>query len=199
MRGYYFITDALSSRAGNVSDVRSAVAAGVEIVQYRNKTASTNELYKEALILRQICKNKIFIINDRVDIALSVNADGVNLGQDDLSCSIGRKLLGVEKVIGVTVHSVRQALEAQNSGADYIAVSPIFKTATKRDAGKPVGVELISEIKKRIRIPVVAIGGITLDNAEEVITAGADCLCAISGVVAKRNVKNEIKKFQKLF
>jgi thiamine-phosphate pyrophosphorylase len=199
MRGYYFITDSPLSRAGNASDVKNALVAGVRFIQYREKNKNSRDMYLEALEIRSLCENTKFIINDRVDIALSVGADGVHLGQDDLPCDIARKLLGKAKIIGITVHSVRQAVIAQKMGADYAAVSPIFQTGTKTDAGEPVGVDLIRKIKKVTNIPVVAIGGITIKNASKVIAAGADALCAISDVVTKQDVKEEIKKFQKFF
>jgi len=199
MRGFYFIIDSRLSRAGNISDVKNALAAKVEVVQYRNKQADTRQMYEEALKLRKVCKNVKFLINDRVDIALSVNADGVHLGQDDLPYLVARKLLGKKKIIGLTVHSLTEAEEAKNLGADYLSVSPIFATSTKQDAGIPVGIELIKKIKKQVSIPIVAIGGINLLNAKEVIRAGACGLCAISAVITKPDVKLEIEKFQKLF
>lgn len=199
MKGFYFITDVHLSRAGNMNDVRDALKAGVKVVQYRDKQSSTKEMYEEALKLRRICRKAVFLINDRVDIALSVNADGVHLGQDDLSYGVARKLLGENKMIGVTVHSLKEAKEAQRLGADYVSISPIFATQTKLDAGFPKGIALIKDIRKHIRIPIVAIGGINLSNASKVIEAGADALCAISAVVAKRNVRGEIEKFQTLF
>ena len=201
--GYYFITDEKLSKAGNVSDVKNAVSAGVKIVQYRNKCGSTKEMYDEAVKLKKICckKNVIFIINDRMDIALALSSDGVHIGQDDMPYSVARKILGKNKIIGVTVHTLKQARNAEKSGADYLGVSPIFSTDTKSDAGKPCGISLIKKIKSHINrtIPIVAIGGINLSNAKEVISAGADGLCAISAVITKKNVKKEIKKFQKLF
>jgi thiamine-phosphate pyrophosphorylase len=199
MRGYYFITDANLSRRGNASDVRSAVSAGVKIVQYRNKHAASAKMYEEALVLRKICKRITFLINDRVDIALAVGADGVHLGQDDLAYPVARRLLGKKRIIGVTVHTVAEACTAQKLGADYLGVSPIFMTNTKPDAGLPVGIALIKAIKKRVALPLVAIGGINLSNAAQVIRAGADSLCAISAVVTSRNVRREIEKFQELF
>jgi len=199
MRGYYFITDAALSRAGNISDVKNALQANVGVVQYREKHKSTREMYEEALKLRRICKNVKLLINDRVDIALSVNADGVHLGREDLPYADARKLLGKNKIIGLTVHTLRQAIEAQKLGADYLGVSPIFTTKTKFDAGKAVGAKLIQKIKQRVRLPVIAIGGINLSNAKDVISAGADGLCAISAVVIARDVQLEIEKFQRLF
>ncbi|MFA6280965.1 MAG: thiamine phosphate synthase [Candidatus Omnitrophota bacterium] len=199
IKGYYFITDGALSRRGNISDIKSAVLAGVRIIQYRAKDTETKEMYEEALRLRKICENKIFLINDRVDVALAVKACGVHLGQSDMSYKAARKLLGKKKIIGVTVHNLKEAKSAQAQGADYIGLAPIFKTSTKPDAKDPVGIELIKEIKKYVHIPLVAIGGIDFLNASQVIAAGADCVCAISAVVTQKNVKQEIKKFQKLF
>lgn len=199
MIGYYFITDASLSRAGNISDVKNALLAKVKFVQYRVKNLSTKEMYQEALKLRKICRKAVFLVNDRLDIALGVNADGVHLGQDDLSYPVARKLLGKNRIVGLTVHSVKEAKEAQKAGADYISVSPIFKTDTKSDAGKPVGIALLKKIKKEVSLPLVAIGGINLLNGIEVVRAGADGLCAISAVVTKRDARQEIEKFQRLF
>jgi thiamine-phosphate pyrophosphorylase len=199
IKGYYFITDSILSRNGNVSDVKAAVAAGVSVVQYRDKCADPGKLYEEALRLRQITKSVVFLINDNVDIALSVDADGVHLGQKDLSYKEARRFLGKDKIIGLTVHNVKEALEAQAMGADYIGVSPIFATNTKNDAGKAVGVEMIRRIRESVKIPIVAIGGIDLSNAKEVVAAGASGLCAISAVVTKEDVKKEIQRFQRLF
>jgi thiamine-phosphate pyrophosphorylase len=199
VKGYYFITDSGLSCAGNISDVKQAEACSVCAVQYRNKKAETREMYEEAVRLREICRNALFLINDRIDIALAVDADGVHLGQSDMPYSAARKMLGPEKIIGITVHNLAEALDAQRSGADYLGVSPIFQTATKHDAGKPAGIALIEEIRARVDIPLIAIGGINLANAPEVVSAGADGLCAISAVVAKKDVGREIERFQELF
>lgn len=199
--GYYFITDSALSRKGNISDVKAAVSAGVKVVQYRNKNGSTREMFAEALKLKKICKGITFIINDRLDIALAVEADGVHIGQDDLPYETARKMLGKKKVIGVTVHNAEEAVTAGKNGADYLGVSPVFSTDTKSDAGKPAGVALIEKIKNSLgrTIHVIAIGGINLSNAAGVVNAGADGLCAISAVVTKDDVKGKIKEFQKLF
>jgi thiamine-phosphate pyrophosphorylase len=199
--GYYFITDSKLSRFGNLYDVTQAVSAGVNIVQYRNKAGTTKELYAEAVKLCEICRKgkTLFIVNDRLDISMAVGAHGVHIGQDDMPLSEARRLLGAAKIIGVTAHSVKEALSAQRAGADYIGVSPIFATATKHDAGKPAGIELINKVKKAVKIPIVAIGGINLKNAVSVVTVGADCLCAVSAVVASNDPKAQIIKFQQLF
>jgi len=199
IKGYYFITDASISSAGNIRDVKDAVAAGVRVVQYRNKCASTKVMYDEAMLLRKICRNILFLINDRVDISLAVGADGVHLGQDDLPYALARRIMGKDKIIGVTVHSLKEAVRAQEQGADYLGVSPIYATTTKRDAGRPCGTGLIRQIKKHTKIPLIAVGGIHLTNAREVIAAGADGLCALSAVVARPDCRGRIGQFQALF
>lgn len=201
MRGYYFITDSGLSLAGNASDVRNAVYAGVSIVQYRDKSKDTGALYDEALHLSKICResNTKFIVNDRIDIALAVDADGVHLGQGDMPYDVARRILGQGKIIGITVHNVDEALDADRAGADYLGVSPIFSTSTKRDAGAPGGLELVAGIRRVCKVPVVAIGGIDLSNAAGVIAAGADMVCAISAVITKPDVAAGIRKFQDLF
>lgn len=199
MKGYYFITDSGLSRAGNISDVKNALAAGVKLVQYREKHKTTRQMHLEALALRRICRKIIFIVNDRLDIALSAGADGVHLGIEDLPYPLARKLLAKNKIIGLSVHTLKQALEAERMGADYIGLGPIFATATKPDAGKPLGIKLIRKIKEEVSIPLIAIGGIDLANAADVVNAGADGLCAVSAVVSRPDPGAQIRRFQKLF
>jgi len=199
LKGFYFVTDCSLSRRGIINDVKQAVSAGVCAVQYRDKDASDQKMLKDALSLRNICLNTPLVINDRIDIAQEVNADGVHLGQNDIPIAIARKILGKQKIIGITVHSLQEAEVAKANGADYLGVSPVFLTNTKSDAGRPVGLSLITGIKEKYRIPVVAIGGIKLSNAQEVIDAGADAFCAISAVISKNSVLKEINKFQSLF
>jgi thiamine-phosphate pyrophosphorylase len=199
VKGYYFITAASLSRAGNENDVAAAVAAGVRVVQYRQKEGRADDLVAEARSLRQLCRDIRFLVNDRVDLALAVGADGMHLGQEDLPYHAARELLGPDKIIGVTVHTVAEALAAQAAGADYLGVSPIFATDTKADAGAPTGLALLAEIRRRVRLPLAAIGGITLSKAPAVIEAGADAVCAISAVVTQADVGGEIEKFQRLF
>lgn len=199
MKGFYFITDSELSKRGILSDVKNALKAGVTVIQYRSKSSPSRQLYKEAQELRRLCRKALFVVNDRLDIALAVDADGLHIGQDDLPFSLCRRLLGKDKIIGVTVRSLKQAWAAKENGADYLGVGPVFATTTKKDARRPVGVGVIRKIKKEIKLPLVAIGGVTLSNADSVIEAGADCLCAISAVLTKKDVRKEILKFQKLF
>jgi thiamine-phosphate pyrophosphorylase len=200
IKGYYFITDQALSRHGNVFDVKAALKAKVKIIQYREKNASTRAMYCQALILRRLCRDKaLFLVNDRVDIALAVDADGVHLGQSDFSLKTVRKLLGYKKIIGITIHDIKEAAQACRAGADYIAVSPVFATTTKTDAGLPCGLDIIRRLRKTRDIPIAAIGGITLDNASSVVVAGSDCLCAISAVISHRDPYSRMRKFQEIF
>ena len=199
MHGFYFITDSELSRAGNMSDTMNAVKAGAKIVQYRLKNASSASLYAEALQIKRLCENVTYIINDRIDIALAVNADGVHIGRDDLPIHVVRRLLGPGKIIGVTVRNLEEALHAQANGANYLGVGPIFSTMTKPDAGSATGIALLRDVRKSCRLPLAAIGGLTLNNAKEVILCGADMVCSISSIVAAADVYEAVKAFEQLY
>jgi thiamine-phosphate pyrophosphorylase len=199
VKGYYFITDSRLSIHGDLYDVTAACRAGVEIIQYRQKHETAGEFFTHALELKKLCKNSIFIINDRLDIALAVDADGLHIGQDDLPLTMVRKLMGPDKIVGVTVHSLEEAVEAQAYGASYLAVSPVFATDTKSDAGAPCGPELIQKVRAACSLPIAAIGGLTMENAAGAIRAGADMFCAISAVVTSEDVSERIKRFQELY
>ncbi|MFA5857928.1 MAG: thiamine phosphate synthase [Elusimicrobiota bacterium] len=200
IKGYYFITDTGLSKKGNLEDVTAAVCAGVRVVQYREKGLTNSIKLDEARKLQNICSGKcLFIINDDVELAVKIGADGVHVGQMDMIYSEVRVLMGKNKVVGVTVHNLEEAVAAELAGADYLGVSPVFPTTTKVDAGKPGGVELVRSIRRVVKVPIVAIGGISIGNASEVIAAGADAICAISAVVASNDVAVEIIKFQRLF
>lgn len=199
MKGYYFITEPALSLAGVIGDTVDALRAGTTIVQYRQKSGSSAALYTEALELRALCRSALFLVNDRIDIAMAVNADGVHIGRDDLPLPVARRLLGPKRVIGVSVRSLDEAVRAVDEGANYLGVGPIFATTTKGDAGRPVGIELLQEIRRECKLPLAAIGGITPANAREVITAGADMVCAISAVVGAPDVGRAVRSFQDLF
>ncbi|MBN2693215.1 thiamine phosphate synthase [bacterium] len=198
--GFYYIADPMFSKNGILKDVSMACDAGVKIVQYRNKNGDAKTLYKEALELKNICKSKgaLLIINDRVDILLAVDADGVHLGQNDIPYPVARKILGKEKIIGVSTHSLQEATIAYYGNADYIGFGAIFKTSTKEDALQEQGIQKLKDIRK-LDIPIVAIGGITIDNAIDVIEAGADGLCSISDVQKGDSIFSSILSFQMLF
>lgn len=193
---FYLVTDSGLSKKGTLSDVENAVAAGCRIVQYREKAGSTKDMILEAAQIKTLCGSKaIFLVNDRVDVALAVDADGVHIGQDDMPIDMARQLLGPEKIIGLTVHNLEEALEAERSGADYVGLSPIFDTSTKKDAGGGIGPESIRFVKDAISIPVVAIGGINKENCVSVVQGGADSLVAISAVVCSDDVRRETRNF----
>jgi thiamine-phosphate pyrophosphorylase len=196
---FYFVTDSKLSKNGTFSDVKNAIEAGCKIIQYREKNKSTKEMITEAFEIKRLCgDNVIFLVNDRIDVALAVEADGVHIGQDDMPISLARKLLGAEKIIGLSTSNLEEAIEAEKSGADYVGLGPIFNTSTKKDAGIGIGSETIKKVKNAIKLPVVAIGGINKENCMSVIEAKADSLVAISAVVCSEDVKREIKDFMEL-
>ncbi|MEA2037468.1 MAG: thiamine phosphate synthase [Nanoarchaeota archaeon] len=192
----YFITDSKLTKKSILDDVNAAIKAGVKIIQYREKEKTTKKMYEEAKQIKKLCdeNNVLFLINDKIDICLSVGADGVHIGNEDLPYAKVRELLG-DKIIGVTVHDVDESIEAENSGADYVGVSPIFNTATKKDAGPAAGLKLIEEVKKSIKIPQVAIGGINLENIDSVVKAGSKSAAVISAIITKDDVEEECRKF----
>jgi len=193
---FYLVTDSGLSKKGTLSDVKESVEAGCKIIQYREKNKSTKEMIYEASEIRRICSGRaIFLVNDRIDVALAVDADGVHIGQDDMPIETARKLLGADKIIGLTVHNVDEAVEAEKSGADYVGLGSIFDTSTKKDAGKGIGPSMIREVKEAIKVPVVAIGGINKENCRSVVENGADSFVAISAVVCSDDVKRETSEF----
>lgn len=163
----------------------SAIEAGVTFFQYRSKSLSRREIYETSFQLAGLARQAgaLFIVNDHADIAVAAGADGVHLGQDDLPIEEARKLLGRDKIIGISTHSITQAEAAQKDGAEYIGFGPIFQTATK-DAGSMQGAAGITGIKQTVTIPILAIGGINHDNAGEVIRAGADGIAVISAIIS---------------
>ncbi|HOD11967.1 MAG TPA: thiamine phosphate synthase [Candidatus Omnitrophota bacterium] len=199
LRGFYFITDHVLTRQGVLRDVQSALTAGVAAIQYRKKDGDKDLMIAEAKEIRHLCQKVPFIVNDLLDVAEASQADGLHIGQRDISYAQARAALGREKIIGISVTSLDQAQRACDVGADYLGVGPIFATATKKDAALPCGTALIRSIKKICPLPIVAIGGITLENAAEVLEAGADSLCAISATVASASVQESIQLFNKAF
>ncbi|MBI1810571.1 MAG: thiamine phosphate synthase [Nitrospirae bacterium] len=195
LNGLCFITGRKESCLTLKESVTVVLSSGVRCIQYREKDKSRRDIYREALILRKLTNEfrAVFVINDYADIALAVNADGVHLGQSDLPLKEARKILGTEKMIGVSTHSIDEAIEAEAGGADYIGFGPIFHTATK-DAGKPKGVAALRAIKKLIKIPVVAIGGINIGNLRSVIDSGADAVAVSSGII-QGDIADNVKRF----
>ena len=193
---FYMVTDYTLSKNGIISDVENALRAGCNILQYREKHKSTKDMIIEAKHVKQICEGKAtFLINDRIDVALAVDADGVHIGKEDMPFETVRLLLGKDKIIGLTVHNLEEAFEAEKLGVDYIGLAPIFKTDTKKDAQKPCGIEMIKKIKKDVNLPIVAVGGIDKKNVKEVIEAGADSVVSIKAVLISDDIYSEISDF----
>lgn len=196
----YLVTDdgCLQGRA-LIDCVREALEGGVTLLQYRAKTASSAEMYAEALQLKALCDsfNVPLIINDRLDIAMAVGAAGVHLGQDDLPCAAARKLLGEDYIIGVSAHNPAEAKAALQSGADYLGCGAVFGTATKADV-KKLGTDGLAAICKAKGLPVVGIGGVTADNYREVRAAGADGAAIVSGILAQPDIRTTVEAIAKV-
>jgi thiamine-phosphate diphosphorylase len=189
--GLCFITDPKISDLPYEDMILKVLMGGAQWVQYREKEGSKRKIYEKAVRLRRIVKdyNALFIVNDFVDIAICVNADGVHLGQDDLPMKEARKMIGKDRIIGISTHSLEQAIEAEKNGADYIGFGPVFHTLTK-DAGKPMGIDILREVKNHIKIPIVAIGGINLENIRLVLDAGVDAVAIASAILSGDLVEN---------
>ena len=193
---FYFVTDSQLSKKGIFSDVNDALKAGCKIIQYREKNIDFNKMVYEAKHLKKKCNGKaIFLINDRLDVALAVEADGIHIGKSDVSFKDARKSLGNNKIIGLSVDNVKEAIDAEVAGANYIGLGPIFKTFTKKDAGNPCGIKMLKNVRKNIKIPIVAIGGITKKNVAEVIRNGADAVASVSAVIGSDDVYGEVNDF----
>lgn len=196
----YLVTDdgCLQGRA-LIDCVCEALEGGVTLVQYRAKTASSAEMYAEAMQLKALCDsfNVPLIINDRLDIAIAVGAAGVHLGQDDLPCAAARKILGEDYIIGVSAHNPAEAKAALQSGADYLGCGAVFGTATKADV-KKLGTEGLTAICREKGLPVVGIGGVTADNYREVRAAGADGAAIVSGILAQPDIRATVRAIAKI-
>jgi thiamine-phosphate pyrophosphorylase len=186
---FTLITDRNHCKQPFIDTISLALKGGIKTVQLREKGLATHELYSLACELRKITSDfkANLIVNDRVDIALAVEADGVHLGWQSLPFGIARELLGFEKLIGVSTHNRQEALQVQSYGADYITFGPIFDTSSKTGLLKPTGVEEIQKLKKEINIPVIALGGINEKNIESVLNGGADGIAVISSIMQADN------------
>ena len=183
----YLVTDrALSLGRSTVEVVRAAIRGGVSCVQLREKGCSTREFMDEARLLKALLAGTgvPLFINDRLDVALAVGADGVHLGQNDLAIADARRLVGNRMIIGISAESVADAIRAEAEGADYIGASPVFTTPTKTDTAPPLGLDGLRAIRRAVQLPLVAIGGINADNAAQVLRAGADGLAVVSAIVS---------------
>lgn len=196
----YCITAEEHSRGrSNIEVVEEMIAAGIKIIQYREKGKTRLQKYSDCSKIREMTEmaGVTFIINDDIDIALSVGADGIHLGQDDLPVEKAREIAGEEMIIGLSTHSPTQALDAVKRGADYIGVGPIFKTFTKKDVCDPVGLEYLEFVVQNIEIPFVAIGGIKQHNIHEVSSKGARCIALVTEIVGAENIVQKIDAIRK--
>ena len=197
--GIYALTSELHSQGrSNIEVASKIVASGVPILQYREKSKKVRKMYEECLVLRAMTQQygALFIINDHLDLALAVGADGVHIGQDDLPLSKVRELVGHDLLIGVSTHSPAQALAAVSGGADYIGVGPLFATKTKIDVCDPVGLDYLDYVVKNLDIPFVAIGGIKEHNLADVIQAGARTVALVTEIVGNPDIMSKIKRLQ---
>jgi thiamine-phosphate pyrophosphorylase len=183
----YLVTDrGLAGGRSNFEVVKAAVEGGATVVQLREKDCSTREFVQQALAIKDFLRNRRIplIINDRLDVAQAVKADGVHLGQTDMPLEMAKEILGDSMIIGISAESLEDAIAAERGGADYLGVSPIYATPTKTDTAPPLGLAGLREIRKAVRLPLVGIGGLNRQNCAEVIRSGADGVAVVSAIVA---------------
>lgn len=191
----YALTDSRLSLGRPVEEVATGLlGAGVKILQYREKKLKAGDMLRECRILRRLTAEAgaCFIINDHIDIALLVDADGVHVGQEDLPVSEVRRLIGPDKIIGLSTHDPEQAQAAVAAGADYIGVGPLFATQTKEDVCAPVGLGYLDWVVAHLDIPFVAIGGIKRHNITEVVRRGATCCALVSELVGAEDIPGRV-------
>ncbi len=194
----YLVTDPVLHAGYTVLEqVEQAARGGVKMIQIREKSIDDDAFVEEAKEARKITRQHgaWLIINDRPDIMVEAGADGLHIGQDDISLKEARKICGNEAIIGVSVHNREEAIKAESEGADYLAVNGIFYTDTKRDIGKLPGLRGAMEISRVAKVPVVGIGGIKLDNAASVIATGIDGVAVVTAITKSKNIQKTCKKF----
>lgn len=197
----YVLTDSKLSRGRSHLEVVTAALRGkATVVQYREKTTSTRRMIDEARALRDLCHryDVLLIVNDRIDIALAADADGVHVGPDDMPPALVRKLIGPEKILGVSAGTVEEVRAAIADGADYLGVGAIFATSSKADAGEPIGLEGLRGIAQVSTIPIVGIAGINASNAASVIRAGATGIAVISAIVSADDIEQATDELKRI-
>lgn len=195
----YLVTNPLEDEKEFLKTIEDAIKGGVTIVQLREKTGDTGDIYKIAVKVKKITdKYDIpLIINDRIDIMLAVDCAGIHIGQSDMPCNIARKMVGPDKIIGVSTSTAEESKKAQMDGADYLGCGAVYPTETKRDATH-VTKETLKEISENVDIPVVAIGGIKLDNAENLANTGIKGLCFVSEIMNADNPESVSAKLSEI-
>lgn len=197
----YVITDRRVAGGRSILDiVRAAIRGGATVIQLREKTATTREMVDLGQALHHITRpaGVPLIINDRLDVALAIEAEGVHVGQDDMPAALARRLIGPDRILGVSAGTAGEARQAEKDGADYLGVGDVYGTPTKPDAGAPIGVDGLAEIIRAVSLPVVAIGGITPDNAAAVIQAGAAGVAVISAIVGAPNPEAATRRLREI-
>lgn len=196
----YLVTDKSDDVEKFLNTIEEAIKGGVSVVQIREKTAETLDFYNLALKVKEITTkyNVPLIINDRVDVALAIDADGVHVGQTDMPCDVTRRLIGEDKILGVSASTVDEAQKAEKDGADYIGTGAVFPTATKDDAPSVTKDEL-KQVVESINIPVVAIGGINHENASELLDTGIAGLSVVSAIMGADDPKKSSEELLKIF
>jgi len=197
----YLVTDRELSRGRTTLEVvQAAVRGGVTCVQLREKSHPTRELVEDALKIKDFLRvhNIPLIINDRVDVAMAVQADGVHLGQTDMPLETAKAILNDSMIIGISAESVEDAVKAEKGGADYISVSPVFATPTKTDTSPPLGLEGIKIIRQQVQIPIVGIGGLNKDNCADVIRCGADGIAVVSAIVSADDPEKAARELREI-
>ena len=196
---YGITAEEYSMGRSNIEVVARMIEAGITVIQYREKDKSDRLKYEECLKIREMTRvaGVTFIVNDRPDLALLVGADGIHLGQDDLSPEAVREMVGGEMFIGLSTHSPAQAAAAVRLGVDYIGVGPIFATNTKKDVSAPVGLEYLDYVVKNIRLPFVALGGIKEHNIAEVYRRGARCIALVTEIVGAHDIGDKVRALRK--
>jgi thiamine-phosphate pyrophosphorylase len=187
----YLITDRKQTKLPLPDAVRRALQGGVRAIQVREKDLPIRELLALARDLRSLTrefKAQLFI-NDRVDVAVAVDADGVHLGRESMPADAVRKIVGRDMLLGASTHSLDEAKKAEADGADFVTFGPIFSTPSKKPYGTPVGVEAVRTVKKHVHLPVFGLGGITIDTIAQVLQHGADGIAMISSVFAAPDIK----------
>ncbi|HOG18007.1 MAG TPA: thiamine phosphate synthase [Syntrophales bacterium] len=192
---YGITAEEYSLGRSNIETAALMIQAGIGVIQYREKEKDDRRQYRECLKIREMTKKAgvAFIVNDRVDIALLTDADGIHLGQDDLPLENVKQLVGDRMLVGLSTHSPAQAEAAARTGADYIGVGPLFATATKKNVCDPVGLEYLDYVVKNVRLPFVAIGGIKEHNIAEVRRRGARCMALVTEIVGAPDIQAKVR------
>lgn len=195
LTGLYVIADPALRPEGDIIDAaHAALRGGACAIQWRDKHRNKGDQLPDIHELAKFCKEygALFIMNDHADLALACNADAIHVGQSDLPIAVARRILNPHQLIGSSNALLQEAIQSAEQGADYVAVGAMYPTTTKNDT-RPAGLETLREVRKHITKPIIAIGGITLDNVKEVVKAGADAICVASAVIAKTDPEREAR------